>query len=152
MTYPCNYTNIDTGKTYNLTLGKRGKLTEIKAASGPTEWGSVDWEIVDQKFLLHTIQSHPEKGTGLGSLLMHLAAVEALAEKCTQMQILSAAQSEREFYLMMGCTIDTAALASFKQEEFSVDDWSQLSSSCPVVADAAQVVISSSKSVYKRWT
>ena len=152
MPYPCNYTNSETKKTYNLTLGNRGKLTEIKAACGPQDWGSVDWEIVDREFLLHTIQSHPEKGTGLGSLLMHLAAMEALAGNCARMQILSAAQSEREFYAAMGCTIDTSALASFNQNEFSADEWARLSSSCPVVADAAQVVVKSSKSVFKRWS
>ncbi|WP_338845562.1 GNAT family N-acetyltransferase [Massilia sp. W12] len=152
MPFPCHYTNSETQKTYLVTIGQSGHLTEIKAVAGPHDWGSVDWEIVGNQFLLHTIQSHPAKGTGLGSLLMHLAASEALQANCQRMQILSAAQSERSFYQMMGCTIDTTALASFNQQNFTQQEWAGLSSSCPVVADPSQVLVSSSASVYKRWS
>ena len=152
MSYPRNYTNIETKKTYNVTLSQPGKLFLIKATCTPTEWGSVEWEIKDSEFLLHTIQSHPEKGSGLGSLLMSLAALEAQLGNCEKIKVLSAALSKREFYFSMGCFVDTSALASFNQEEFSKEEWAQLSGSCPVVADTVDVVVKSSKSVFKRWT
>jgi hypothetical protein len=152
MPYPCDYTNHDTNKLYHLTLTEEKGLTKIKALYSPTEWGSVDWEIKDNTFLLHTIQSHPEKGSGLGSLLMHLAAVEARQAGCMKMKILNAAQSERDFYYQMGCTLDTSALADFDQSQFTREEWARLSASCPVVADTSAVVDSSSKSIKKRWT
>jgi hypothetical protein len=151
MPYPCDFTNRDTNKRYHLTLTNANRLTKIEAICSPSEWGSVDWEIEGDTFLLHTIQSHPEKGSGLGSLLMHLAAVEAMQAGCTNIKILSAAQSERDFYYQMGCTLDTSALADFDQSQFTKEEWAQLSASCPVVADPSVVVVSSSKSVYKRW-
>jgi hypothetical protein len=87
------------------------------------QWGKVDYEIEDKNFLLHIIESHPEKGTGLGGLLMYSAADEAVEADCTMIKILSAAMNERDFYYRMGCKLDTNAIKDFDQTKYSAKDW-----------------------------
>jgi hypothetical protein len=161
MPFPCICVNTETGNTFNVTKSAVAKNFQgfmIKATESywmpfvTLQWGSVDWEIDGTDFLLHTIESHPEKGTGLGSLMMYLAAKEALLANSTRMQILNAAMTERGFYAQMGCAVDPTAMANFNQADFSQNDWAKLESSCPVVGDPGNVLAMSLNSVIKRWT
>lgn len=151
MPYPCDYKNTGTEKTYRLTLTKGKQLSEIKASCDKDNWGSVDWEVQEKTFSVHTLQSHPEKGSGLGSLLMYLAAGEARHAGCTGMKILNAAQNERDFYLLMGCKVDASVLSGLDRSQFTDEDWAKLVASCPLIGVPDEVVAASSKSVGKRW-
>lgn len=157
MCYPMKRTNSQTGKTFLIDRGGGPPplLFEITAREtnwfGDSDWGSVTWEIQNNELLLHTIQSHPEKGSGLGGLLMCLVAREAQKEGCARMQILNAARSEWDFYSLMGCTLDISLLANFKRDEFNRWDWLELVCSCPVVGDTAQVRATSHLNAAKRW-
>ena len=160
MAYPKLFKNADTGKTFRLD---KNSITfpftgfEIKAVEtglflfSKPDWGSVNWEVMGTKLLLHTIANHPEKGTGLGGLLMYLIAKEALAAGCDRLEILSAAQSEREFYYMMGCALDMSAISSFNQAEFTVEGWQDLCKSCPVAGTPASILEHASANAVKRW-
>ena len=149
--YPCGYRNTETNKTYRLTLNSANGLTKITATCSAADWGAVDWDIAAKTFSLHTLESHPEKGSGLGGLLMHQAALEALNAGCTEMKILNAAQTERDFYLHMGCTVDLSPLKSLKQSDFTPTEWQKMIASCPLVGNPGEVLAAASKSMYKRW-
>jgi hypothetical protein len=160
MAFPCYYKNSETDTKFLVTIGAADGFVGRKiTATEDTwnlfktkDWGSVDWQVQGNTFDLHTIQSHPEEGSGLGSLMMYLAAKEALAANCPTMNILSAATTERDFYTHMGCTVDLTALAHFNQAEFTENEWKSLSASCPVVGNTAAVLLAASRSVVKRWT
>jgi hypothetical protein len=98
LTVPRWYTNTSTDKMYFLTKAEEKGFELIKAKLRPDkDWGSVKWKIEEKKFILYEIQSHPEEGSGLGSLLMYLAAVEATEAHCEVMEILNAAQRRAVF-------------------------------------------------------
>lgn len=170
MVYPCYFYNRETKKgfyTEGIEANRSGlrqieireKGIFVRASAGEaasSQWGKVQWEVLENNLLLHTIESHPEKGTGLGSLLMYLVAVEAKEKQCGLIHILSAAPDERDFYFHMGCDFDMASLYRIKdlfdQKQLKKKDIDKQVGKCPLSGTPAEIYDGSLRSTMKRWS
>jgi hypothetical protein len=119
---------------------------------------------------LHIIESHPEKGTGLGSLLIYFLSIETLRNSCEKINVLSAAANAREFYSLMGFEPDPGVLEEYAMVTEprrslevwpgifvapsptpSTEDYARVVGCAPMIGSMATVMEKSLASVMKRW-
>lgn len=101
------YTNTAAQRTFNVT--DDGKNIIAQEIDGKQR-GSVKYEIENDHMLLLQIESHPEKGSGLGGLLTYLLALTTQKQGLKSIKIPSATPDERGFYERMGFLHDEAAV------------------------------------------
>ena len=144
------YKNSETNKTFDIIKnGNQFDATEV----GGTQKGHIDYEIAGKEMLLHTIFSNPEKGTGLGSILLYLAVKDAISGECTLVKILSAAPDARDFYFKMGCRVKTDVLSTTQKlgAFFGIGEGKLLVKQCPLQGEAMTVLNEAHESMIKRW-
>jgi hypothetical protein len=176
MNYPCTWDNTETQKRFAVTKSPeniQGTIGEAIKCVAPANvhWGKCTFHVRGTQMDLHVIESHPEKGTGLGSLLMYLLSIETVRNGCTIINNLSAAANERQFYRLMGCQEDIsvvdALLAADVEPAAPLEVWpgiflapsrtpsteeaAQLIRSAPMIGYPAEVMEKSLASVLKRW-
>ena len=97
---------------------------------------------------LKNMFSNPEQGSGIGSLLLFLAVKDAIEKKCELVKILNAASDARDFYLQMGCRVDTDILSD---GGFTDEEREKLVKQCPIEGKAMTVLNATHASMFKRW-
>jgi hypothetical protein len=138
------YKNTETGKVFVITKGEN--QIDARQDGGPDK-GHIDYQINGNKMALKNMFSDPEKGSGLGSLLLFLAVKDAIEQKCELVEILNATlDNNREFYFKMGCRTDTSVLSGLSEEEKK-----KLAGKCPLGGEAMTVFSASHASMFKRW-
>jgi hypothetical protein len=144
------FKNTETNKIFDITKGNNQFDAQ---EDGGTQKGHIDYEIDGATMLLHTIYSSPEKGTGLGSLLLCLAVKNAMERKCTLVKILSAAPDARDFYFAMGCRANTDSLSTSQKigAFFNFGEGKILVQQCPLDGAAMTVFDAAHASMIKRW-
>lgn len=115
-----HYANKRTGKTYVSSQTQNSITLKcikcIPPESQNDNWGTVEWAVEERNFSLLHIEAHPENGSGLGRLLIHLAVIEAERGKCNIIKIESAAPSARGFYINLGFRSDLAILNKIDED------------------------------------
>jgi hypothetical protein len=100
------YANSETKRHFILDK-PGGNVSVLIQEIGGKQNGYAKFDVVDRgkegkAMVLHTINTRPEEGSGLGSLLMYYMAVEAVKADCKVIEIEDAAWAAVSFYEHMG--------------------------------------------------
>ena len=139
------YKNTETGKIFDITKGEN--QFDAKQVGG-TDKGHINYQIKGNTMDLKNMFSDPEKGSGLGSLLLFRAVKDAVAEKCELVEISNAAFTARDFYFKMGCRTGTDILSD---GDFTAEEREKLEKQSPIGGAAMTVLNASHASIFKRW-
>lgn len=112
MHYPCRWRNTQTNKTFILTKTGMATIRIEARQQGGGNHGHAENASNGADFLFDHVESHPEVGLGLGSLLFYLACHEAALAGCTNVKVSAGAWSAEDFYFRMGCHRDPAVMAN----------------------------------------
>lgn len=141
------YNNSETGLTYNVQIN--GNL--IIANHDQKNHGSLKFSMEDGFVNLLQIESHPEKGSGLGSLMIYLLASTISVDV---IKIPMATPDERGFYNHMGFSPDPQEVKKWSDvekitEEEAVSKYGHLIN---LVGNRENVKAKAKQSFDKRWS
>lgn len=111
------YFNKTTGKTYDLSItADKIELTEGEFENGGNKFkskphgscGLLKYSVFGNFMVLEHIESFPEEGSGLGSLMVLLLAEKAKRESLAIMLVTKPATDKQGFYAQMGFDIEGA--------------------------------------------
>jgi hypothetical protein len=107
MNYPCRWLNTQTGKTFKVKkVAQENGWRIVAEQEDGHDHGHAEYESQPPVCFFDHVESHPEAGSGLGSLLFFLSMTETSLDLCTDLKVSAAAMTARDFYLKMGCTRD----------------------------------------------
>jgi hypothetical protein len=142
-----DYSNSETELTFDVQL-QNGLIT---AMCNDKNRGSLKYSSEEGHVNLLQIESHPEKGSGLGSLLIYLLASNVSSEV---IKIPSATPDERGFYSHMGFSPDLEEAQKWADsEQISLDDAIAKYGNLINLIGSREVVLRQSETSFnKRWS
>lgn len=153
---PLDYRNTATARSFKVSnlMEVAGRIDAMEDRRfGTKHSGYLTYEVYGKDMLVKHVESHPEAGSGIGSLLIYLAALKAGQLGCKTMTLAMPANSAQGFYKSMG--FDFSGEVEKKRQAYIAQgrlaDFPAVPSIASVTADLVEVHAASATSAAKRW-
>ena len=97
------FKNTDTKKSYNVTESN-GRIDAVEIDGDGS--GYITFDLDDDSAVLKHIESHPEVGSGLGAVLVHLFSLQVSANSIDKIYVSAPATTALGFYAKLGFNIE----------------------------------------------
>ena len=145
------FKNTDTNKSYNVTEGS-GRIDAVEIDGDGS--GYITFDINKDNAILKHVESHPEVGSGLGAVLVHLFSLQVAAKSIDKVYVSAPATTALGFYAKLGFNIEEEQQ---KVREMYIaagrkEDIPEIPAVAQAEANIQDIVAESSIYVHKRWT
>jgi hypothetical protein len=153
---PLDYKNTQSVRNFKVSniIEVDGRI-DVKESRlfGTKHSGYLTYEVIGKDFLVHHVESDPREGSGIGSLLMYLAALKAGQLGLKTMTLSKPANTAHGFYTTMGFDF-TGKQEAIRQRYIAAgraEDIPPVIAVPSVTADLFEVHLAAAASAAKRW-